>query len=87
VRLSQERIDAILRGLESGRSVAELAKENGVSLGSIYMWRAKVGTGHGPPDAARLSKLGNENTRLKCLVADLLLENQELKEQLTATGS
>ena len=81
-RLSQEQIEQILQSLESGRPAAELAKEHGVSLGSVYMWRAKFGAAQVPPDAARLNKLDSENKRLKCLVADLMLENQELKELL-----
>lgn len=81
-RLSQEQIEAILRALEKGAPAAELAKEYGVSLGSVYMWRAKFGAANIAPDVARLNKLDDENKRLKCLVADLMLENQDLKQML-----
>lgn len=83
LRLSQQKIDGILQALEEGRPAADLAKENGVSLGSIYMWKAKFGRGHSSVASERLSLLSEQNKRLKCLVADLLLENQDLKEMLT----
>lgn len=85
-RLSQQKIDGILQALEEGRPAAELAKENGVSLGSIYMWKAKFGRGHSNSELERLSLLNDQNKRLKCLVADLLLENQDLKELLTQSA-
>jgi putative transposase len=85
-RLSQEQIEVILKALENGRPAAELAKEYGVSLGSVYMWRAKFGGTNLPPDAARLNRLDDENRRLKCLVADLMLENQALKQVLNKHG-
>jgi putative transposase len=85
-RLSQDQIDTILRALENGRSAADLAREYGVSLGSVYMWRAKFSSANLAPDAARLNKLDDENKRLKCLVADLMLENQALKQMMSRGG-
>jgi putative transposase len=80
-RFSQEQIIAILKEHEAGIAVAELCRKHGVSDASIYKWKAKYG-GMGVSEAKRLKSLEDENTRLKRLLADAMLDNAALKDLL-----
>lgn len=51
------------------------------SVSSYYLWRSKFG-GMSVSDAKRLKELETENTRLKKLLADSLLENEVTREAL-----
>ena len=55
--------------------------KHGFSDGSYYLWRSKFG-GMSVSDAKRLKELEIENTRLKKLLADSLLENEVTREVL-----
>jgi putative transposase len=69
-RFSEERIIGILKQHEAGQKVADLAREHGVSEGTIYDWKSKYG-GLEVSEAQRLGQMEEENRRLKHLVADL----------------
>jgi putative transposase len=77
---SEEQIIGILKEHEAGVSVADLCR-NGVSDASIYKWKAKFG-GMEVSEAKRLKTLEDENTRLKRLLADAMLDNAALKDLL-----
>lgn len=78
-RLSAEQI--IVKEHEAGVSVAGLCRKYGVSDASIYKWRAKFG-GMDVSEAKRLRTLEDENTKLKRLLADAMLDNAALKDLL-----
>ena len=80
-RFSQEQIIGILKEHEAGVSVADLCRKHGVSDASIYKWKAKFG-GLEVSEAKRLKTLEDENTRLKRLLADSMLDNAALKDLL-----
>jgi putative transposase len=80
-RFSDEQIIAILKEHEAGIAVAELCRKHGVSDASIYKWKAKYG-GMDVSEAKRLKSLEDENTRLKRLLADAMLDNAALKDLL-----
>jgi putative transposase len=80
-RFSEEQIIGILKEHEAGVSVAELCRKHGVSDGSIYKWKAKYG-GMDVSEAKRLRTLEEENTRLKRLLADAMLDKAALKDLL-----
>ena len=65
--------------LGEGKSVAEVARQLGVSEQTYHRWKASYGGMKGP-EVKRLKDLERENARLKGLVADLTLDNQMLKE-------
>ena len=65
--------------------MAELAREHGVSEGTIYAWKAKFG-GMEVADAKRLRALEDENRRLKHMVADLSLDKEALKSVIQKNG-
>ncbi|MCP3476613.1 IS3 family transposase [Bradyrhizobium sp. CCGUVB1N3] len=78
-RFTEEQIIAILKEHEAGVSVADLCRKHGVSDASIYKWKAKFG-GMEVSEAKRLRTLEDENTRLKRLLADAMLDNAALKD-------
>jgi putative transposase len=80
-RFSEEQIIKFLREGEAGVPVKELCRRHGFSEASFYLWRSKFG-GMDVSDARRLKALEQENTRLKRLLADALLENEATKEAL-----
>ena len=67
------------RMLGEGRTIAEVAKELGVSEQTFHRWRNQYG-GMKADDAKRLKELERENRSLKAIVADQALEVRALKE-------
>ncbi len=55
--------------------------QDGDSEASIYKWKAKFG-GMEVSEAKRLKTLEDENTQLKRLLADAMLDNAALKDLL-----
>ena len=80
-RFSEEQIIGFLREAEAGLPIAELCRKHGFSEASYYLWRSKFG-GMSVSDAKRLKELELENSRLKRLLAESLLENEVTKEAL-----
>ena len=77
-RFTEAQIIGILKQAEGGATVADLAREHGVSTATIYNWRAKFG-GMDVSEAKRLKELEDENRRLKQMVADLSLDKEAMK--------
>jgi len=67
------------RLLAEHKSIAEVAKELGVSENTYHRWRNQYG-GMKADDVKRLRELERENTQLKRIVADQALQCQALKE-------
>ena len=80
-RFTEEQIIGFLREAEAGLPVKELCRRHGFSEASYYLWRSKYG-GMSVPDAKRLKELEVENTRLKKLLAESILENEVTREAL-----
>lgn len=77
-RYTEEQIVRILR--ETDRApVAEVAKRNGVSEASIYLWQKRFGEME-TNDVKRLKELETENARLKKLLAERDLAIEVMKE-------
>ena len=80
-----EQIVAKLRKLEvltaEGATIAEAAKQIGVTDQTVYRWKNKYGS-MDRDELKRLKELEKENARLKKLVADLALDKDILKEAL-----
>lgn len=78
-----EQIIVRLREVEvlcsQGKTVAEAARQIGVTEQTYYRWRKQFG-GMNSSDAKRLKELEKENARLKKLVAGLSLDNAILKD-------
>jgi len=80
-RYTEEQIIKFLKEADSGVPIKELCRRHGFSEASYYLWRSKFG-GMEVSDAKRLKALEAENTRLKKLLAESLLENEVTREAL-----
>lgn len=79
IKHTEEQIIKALKRFEAGEKAAALAREFGITLATFYNWKAKYG-GMEVSEAKKLKALEEENRRLKRAVADLLLDNQMLKD-------
>ena len=79
-RKTESQIIALLKKAEAGMPVAELCRQEGVSVSTFYSWRAKYG-GMEVSEAQRLKELEEENRRLKQMYAELSLKSQ-LQEEI-----
>ena len=70
-----------MREQEAGAPTADLCRRHGISSATFYAWKAKYG-GMEVSEARRLKALEDENTRLKRLLADAMLDNVALKDLL-----
>ena len=80
-RFSEAQIIGFLRESEAGLPVKDLCRRHGFSEASYYLWRNKFG-GMTVSDAKRLKELITENTRLKKLLAESVLENEVTRDAL-----
>ena len=80
-RFNDEQIIGFLREADAGLPIKELCRQYGFSEASYYLWRSKFG-GMRVPEAKRLKELETENTRLKKLLAEQMLENEVIKDVL-----
>jgi len=78
-RFSEEQIIAILREHEAGVKSDEVCRKHGISSATLYKWKAKYG-GMDVSDARRLKALQEENSKLKKLLAETMLDNAILKD-------
>ena len=78
-RFTEEQIIKALKEVDGGAEVRDVCRRLGVSEQSFYRWRRKFG-GLEVSDAKRLRELETENGRLKRMVADLMLDNQILRD-------
>jgi len=78
-RFTDEQIIAIVKEQEAGLKTVDVCRKHGISDATFYKWKAKYG-GLEVSEAKRLRTLEDENTRLKKLLADVMLDNAVLKE-------
>ena len=80
-RFTDAQIVGFLREVDAGVPVKNLCLTHGFSEASYDLWRSTFG-GIYVSDAKRLKELEIENTRLKKLLADALLEHEVTREVL-----
>ena len=78
-RFTEEQIISLLKEHEAGARMPDLVRKHNVSEQSIYRWKSKYG-GLEVSEAKRLKELEQENSKLKRLLADAMLDNAALKE-------
>jgi putative transposase len=80
-RFAVEQIVAILKQAELGIPVVELTRQVGVSEQTFYRWKKKY-SGLEIDQVRQLKQMGEENARLKRIVADLTLDKAMLQDVL-----
>lgn len=61
---------------------ADVCRKHGIAEATFYKWKSKYG-GMEVSEAKRLKTLEEENTKLKKLFADAMLDNAALKDLLS----
>lgn len=77
-RFTEEQIVAIIQDHAAGAKVSELCRKHGMSDAAFYKWKAKYGDMQ-VSEVRRLKDLEEENSKLKNLLAEQMLDNAGLK--------
>ena len=80
-RFTEAQIIGMIKEQEAGMATAEVCRRHGLSPATFYKLKAKYG-GMDVSDAQRLKTLEDENSKLKRLLADAMLDNIVLKDLL-----
>jgi putative transposase len=80
-RYTEAQILGFLKEAESGMAVKDLCRKHGFSDASFYTWRSKYG-GMELADIKRLKELERENSRLKKLLAETMLDKEAIEAAL-----
>jgi putative transposase len=75
---SEAQIVAVVREVEAGAKVGEVARKHGVTLTTLRRWRERF-SGMTVPEAKEKKRLEEENTKLKRIVAQYAMEIDSLK--------
>jgi putative transposase len=78
-RFTPEQIARILKEFDTGKTVAEISRDHGVSQAAFYKWRERY-AGMDARELKRLKELEDENARLKQMYAELALDLKVAKE-------
>jgi len=78
-RFTEEQIIGMLKEQEAGMATADVCRKHGVSAATFYKYKARFG-GLEVSDARRLKALEDENSKLKKLLAEAMLDNAILKD-------
>ena len=80
-RYSDEQIIKAINDHEAGAKVEDICRRLGISTGTFYNWRSKF-AGLEVNETKRLRELKIENSKLKKLLAEKLLENEAMRDVL-----
>lgn len=78
-RFTEHQIIAVIKSVESGRTVKDVCREAGISEATYYNWKSRYG-GMEASDIKKIKDLEDENRRLKQMFSNLSLENRALKD-------
>lgn len=78
-RFTDEQIIAMIKEQEAGEKTADVCRRRGISTASFYKYKSKYG-GMEPSDAKRQRALEDENSKLKKLLAEQMLDNAMLRD-------
>jgi len=69
----------MIKEQEAGLPTSEVCRKHGISSASFYKYKSKYG-GLDVSDARKLKSLEGENSRLKKLLAEQMLDNAMLRD-------
>lgn len=78
-KFTESQIIGILRSQESGRSVADICREHGISQPTFYQWKTKY-SGMDVAQLKKLKELESELAQYKRIVAEQTLQLTVLKD-------
>ncbi len=78
-KFTEAQIIKILKEEESGKTVNDICREQGIHQSTYYNWKKKYG-GMQLQEVQRLKQLEEENLRLKQMYAELSLDYKILKD-------
>lgn len=81
-RYTEEQIIGSIKQHESGVKIEDICRRLGISQGTFYNWRSRY-AGLEVNEAKRLKELEAENSKLKRLLADKVLEVDAMKDVLS----
>jgi putative transposase len=81
-RFTDKQIIHFLKQAESGVPVKELCRKHGFSDATFYKWRGRLG-GLDVAEARRLRELEGENSKLKKLLAEAMLDIETPDSRIT----
>jgi putative transposase len=81
-KFTEEQTIGILREQDAGAKTADICRRHGISSATFYAWKSKFG-GMDVSDAKRLKALEEENSKLKRLLAEAMLDQTALKDLLS----
>lgn len=81
-RYTEEQIIKAIKDHEAGAKVDDICRQLSISSGTFYNWRSKY-AGLDVNEAKRLRELETENSKLKKLLAEKMLENEAMKDVLS----
>ena len=91
---SEEKIRIVLEGLRGEETIAELCRREGIAANLYYRWSKEfleagkkrlLGDTKREASTSEVADLRQENSRLKELVAETVLENRLLKKSVTGS--
>jgi putative transposase len=80
-KYNEEQIIAILKEHAAGATASKLCRIHGMSEATFYNWKARYGVLE-RLGSRRVKALEDENAKLRMLLADTMLDNATLKDQL-----
>ena len=80
-KFTEQQIVFALKQMETGIPVAEVCRKIGIAEAAFFNWK-RMFSGLGTAELRRLRQLEDENSRLKRVVADLMLDKQMLQDVL-----
>ena len=75
---TEEQIVSVLQEHENGIPANEVCRKHGIAPSTFFGWRSKYG-GMQVSDVKRLKQLEEENSKLKKLLGQSMLDNEALK--------
>jgi len=84
-RFTEAQIVDIVREYDAGKPPKVLAREHGIHVNTIRLWRTKY-AGMDLSDVVRLKQLESENTQMQRIIARLTLKVDAMDELIRKNG-